>query len=456
MTAPQQPAPVATAVLHGVTAELVYVTMAPTAASWHNLPSRAREASVRVRAAIEASGYTAAAKHAPATDVTLAADLALAVSTLVGDGVIHPTDIAGVAFIGELGLDGSIRATRGTLAAVEAAAAAGLRAVVIPTVAQGEVAGLVPNIIIYTASRLADVITEFATTPGTLGQAWTVRPSPAPDWDLADVRGLPGPRWALEVAAAGGHDLAFVGPPGIGKTMLARRLPSILPPMTLPEVTDVTRVYSAVGFVGARVEHRPFRAPHHTASMAALCGTQGATGRPGEITLATHGVLLLDEATEFARGAVEAVLAHRTTAQIVVSANPCPCGWSGAAVRECSCPAASRQRYTQRLAPIVDRCEIAVVMPSVAFHDLRNAAPGESSAVVRARVVAARAIQALRGQLNATLPEAALRAACPGCDAVPTRTLRVARTIADLQGADAVTADHIAQATALTSRIVVP
>jgi magnesium chelatase family protein len=262
---------------------------------------------------------------------------------------------------------------------------------------------------------------------------------------------LPGPRWALEVAAAGGHDLAFVGPPGIGKMMLARRLPSILPPMTLPEVTDATRVYSAVGFVGARVEHRPFRAPHHTASLAALCGTQGATGRPGETALATHGVLLLDEATEFAHDAIDAVFAHRTTTQIVISANPCPCGWFGAAVRECACPAASRQRYAQRLAPIVDRCDVVAVMPAASLSDLRGMPPGESSATVQARVVAARAIQAARGQLNATLPEAALRLACPGHDAVPTRTLRVARTIADLQGADAVTADHVAQAMALTS-----
>lgn len=455
MTAPQQPAPVATAVLRGVTAELVHVAMTSTtsAARRDRLSARARETSIRVQAALAASGYTTTGLRVPATAADAAAttvgtDLAFAVSALINDGVIQAADVAGVAFYGELGLDGSIRATRGVLAAVEAAAAAGLRAIVIPAASQGEAADLVSGITIYVASQLSDVITEFAEAAGTLGQARTPQTRAAPEFDLADVRGLRGPRWALEVAAAGGHDLAFIGPPGIGKTMLARRLPSILPPMTLPEVIDATRVYSAVGSGGARVEHRPFRAPHHTVSLAAL---RGVSDRPGEVTLATHGVLMLDEAAEFPRDAIGAVFAHRTTAQIIIAANPCPCGWYGATARECACPAASRQRYAQRVAPIVGRCEIVVAMPSVALADLRGVPPGESSAVVRARVVAARAIQAARGQLNATLPDDVLRAACPGWDAVPMRTLRVARTIADLQGAADVTADHVTRAAELTS-----
>lgn len=455
MTAPRQPTPVATAVLRGVTAELVHVAMTSTtsAARRNALPVRARETAIRVQAALTANGYTTGSLRMPAaadaTATTVGADLAFAISALVGDGVIHPTDVAGVAFYGELGLDGSIRATRGVLAAVEAAAAAGLRAIVIPAASQGEAADLVPGITIYVASQLGDVITEFAEAVGTLGQAQVSQTRAAPEFDLADVRGLRGPRWALEVAAAGGHDLAFIGPPGIGKTILARRLPSILPPMTLPEVIDATRVYSAVGSGGARVEHRPFRAPHHTASLAALRGV--ADGRPGEVTLATHGVLMLDEAAEFSRDAIDAVFAHRTTAQIIIAANLCPCGWYDAAARECACPVASRQRYAQRVVPIVDRCEIVVAVPPVALVDFRGAPPDESSAVVRARVVAARAIQAARGQLNATLSDDVLRAACPGWDAVPTRTMRVARTVADLQGTTGVTADHVAWAAELTS-----
>lgn len=462
MTAPRQSVPVATAVLCGVEAELVHVDMALTSTLYlAGAPARTRETATRVRAALAASGYTGMRTRAPAMVATGAgADLAFAISALAGDGVIHPTDVAGVAFYGDLGLDGSIRAARGTLAAVEAAAAAGLRAIVIPAACQAEVAGLVPDITVYVATHLDAVIAEYAETKGTLGQARTLQPKPA-SWssgfDLADVRGLPGPRWALEVAAAGGHDLALVGPPGIGKSMLARRLPSILPPLTLAQVRDVTRVYSAVGAVGERFTAPPFRAPHHTASLAAVRGTLGVgsarTQRPGEVALAIHGALFLDEAAEFSAATIDAAFLYRTTAQVILAVNPCPCGWADTGIRECACPQIARQRYALRVASIVDRCDITVTMPHVALNTLRDSAPGESSAVVRARVIAARAIQAARGQLNATLPGDVLRATCADCDAdaVPTRTLRVARTIADLQGAADVTADHVTRAAELTS-----
>jgi hypothetical protein len=179
----------------------------------------------------------------------------------------------------------------------------------------------------------------------------------------------------------------------------------------------------------------------------AMTSTTSATRRDG-LSVRARETSVRVQAALAASGYTTAGLRMPATA---ADANPCPCGWFGAAVRECSCPAASRQRHTQRLAPIADRCDIVVAVPSVSLSDLRDAPRGESSATVQARVVAARAIQAARGQLNATLPEAALRLACPGHDAVPTRTLRVARTIADLQGADAVTADHVTRAAALTS-----
>lgn len=458
------PMSITTAILDGIHAVTVPVTMAVVPSPRSQPPLRTREATVRVRAALH-GWVDATLAVTPESDaaLSLAADLALAVSALVAAGVVDPTAVARVAFWGELGFDGTVRAVRGTLAAVEAAAAARIPCIVIPAACADEVADLVPDIVVYTATHIAEVIGAFTGDgAAALSPARARAPQPTTsDFDLADVRGLSGPRWALEVAAAGGHNLALVGPPGIGKSMLARRLPSILPPLTRSEMIDVTRIYSTVG-LGARVAARPFRSPHHSVSAAALLGG-GSTARPGEATLAHHGVLFLDELSEFQRSTTESLYRLFETREVVTArahatlrlpadflfvaaTNPCPCGWAGSAFRECACDAAAIARYRGRLAPLRDHVDLYVDVPPVVLAELRNAAPGESSAVVRERVIAARAAQTRRQPvLNARLSDAEIRALCPDV-AVSARTLRVARTIADLRGGADVTADDVERA----------
>ena len=297
------------------------------------------------------------------------------------------------------------------------------------------------------------------------------------------MRGQELPRRALEVAAAGGHNLLFVGPPGSGKTMLARRLPGILPPLTFDEALETTMVYSIAGQLGGAplVRARPFRAPHHTVTTAGLVGG-GPSVRPGEITLAHNGVLFLDELLEFARPALEALrqpLEERTVSlvrarravvypadfMLVTALNPCPCGHLGSALRTCSCSQAGIAAYRARLSgPLLDRIDLHVDVPALPYRSLADDARGEPSAVVRARVVAARARQQARGtRWNARLSSTELRAFAPldadghrlleaavtrfGLSArALTRTRRVARTLADLDDSDEVASRHLAEA----------
>jgi magnesium chelatase family protein len=303
--------------------------------------------------------------------------------------------------------------------------------------------------------------------------------------DLADVRGQIAARAALEVAVAGGHNLLLVGSPGIGKSMLARRIPTILPPLEHDEALAVTQVYSAIGAAPpGLLRERPFRSPHHSVSAAALLGG-GTMPRPGEITLAHHGVLFLDELPEFQRSTVESLRqpledrevvigrAHATVRfpasfLFVAAANPCPCGWAGSRVRECTCSAGAIERYRARLSgPMLDRIDLHVHVPPVALTELRGAAPGESSADVRARVIAARARQRARlapwgVATNAEMGPKATRATCelaPAAEAFLTRLaaarrsmsartidrlIKVSRTIADLAGADRIERPHLA------------
>jgi magnesium chelatase family protein len=300
--------------------------------------------------------------------------------------------------------------------------------------------------------------------------------------DLADVRGQEVPRRALEIAAAGGHNLLFVGPPGAGKTMLAQRLPGILPPLSFDEALETTMVYSTAGLLGGSglVAARPIRAPHHTVSAAGLIGG-GPTVRPGEISLAHNGVLFLDELLEFPRSVLEMLrqpledravtivrvrrgVTYPADFMLIAALNPCPCGHLGSTVRTCICSAGAVMAYRSRLSgPLLDRIDLHVDVPAMAYRELAHAEPGESSGAIRDRVVAARERQQARQQRwNARLTSSELRRVAPldgaghalleraagrlGLSArAITRVRRVARTIADLAGSPAISAAHLAE-----------
>ncbi|HEX6873652.1 MAG TPA: YifB family Mg chelatase-like AAA ATPase [Micromonosporaceae bacterium] len=367
-------------------------------------------------------------------------DLAIAVVVLAASGVLaaEPAGgaaMGGAALIGELGLDGQVRPVRGVLPMVLAAAKAGVRRVVVPAANVAE-AGLVHGMTVKAAHSLRQVV-DFARGTGALVDPSPVAESePPPGPDLADVVGQDRGRFALELAAAGRHHLALFGPPGAGKTMLAQRLPSILPPLDDPAALEVTAVHSIAGTLPAEprlVRTPPFQAPHHTTSAAALVGGGSGLARPGALSLAHLGVLFLDEAPEFGPsvlnslrqpledGWVTLMRSQGTTryparVQLVLAANPCPCGQAGVAT--CECTPLVRRRYLSRLSgPLMDRIDLRVqVQPVGAAALLGQAAAQETSADVRKRVLAARQAAADRWQAlgypaNAEVPGRVLR--CP-------------------------------------------
>ena len=401
-------------------------------------------------------------------------------------GRIEPGALEDCLLVGELSLDGGLRPIRGALPIAVCAQQQGIRRLVVPLV-NGPEAAVVEGVAVHAVRSLGEVVDrigrwdDFAPVANREAAA---EPTAATGLDFREVKGQHTAKRALEVAAAGAHNLLMIGPPGSGKTMLARRLPGILPPLTFPEAIETSKVHSVAGALRPEegiLQQRPFRAPHHTISDAGLVGGGAGAARPGEASLAHNGVLFLDELPEFPRNTLEVLrqpleegaitiarsnmtLSFPSRFMLVAAMNPCPCGYYGDSTRECRCTPAIIQRYLGKISgPLLDRIDIHMEVPAVKYKEMRSERAAEESPTIRARVERAREIQKARGYYNAQLPPRLLRQHCRLDEAgertlemavqrmglsarAHDRVLKLARTIADLGGSDEIAVKHLAEA----------
>jgi len=469
------------------------------------LPDAAvRESGERVRAAIRNSGFTfpgnmrITVNLAPA-DLRKegpAYDLPIAVGILMATRQLPPEALDGALAMGELSLDGSLRHVRGVLPVADMTRHSDIKMLYMPAVDAPE-AALIPEAQVYPVETLADLVAHlqgFASISPYVADTHFGQQAPPPVVDFADIKGQEHAKRALEVAAAGSHNLIAVGPPGAGKTLMARAMPGILPSLSLDEALEVTRIYSVSDKLPADtplIQTRPFRAPHHTISHAGLVGG-GHWPRPGEISLAHRGLLFLDEMPEFSRRVLEVLrqpmedkivtisraqgsLTFPANFMLLASMNPCPCGYYGDVERPCTCSSGMIQRYRKRLSgPLLDRIDLHIEVPRVDYEKLTQDTRAESSVSIRARVDAARQRQLARlaeAKLvcNADMGPGEVRQFCTLQDEAQAlirsamrqmhlsargyhRVLKVARTIADLEGAVDIQTHHLAEALQYRSR----